>query len=64
MSTAIVYYSNHHGNTKKLLDAIAAEDESILLSHTAQNSTLYAKGALRAAAFLSGSAARRLRYSR
>ncbi|MBQ9428541.1 MAG: 4-hydroxy-tetrahydrodipicolinate reductase [Clostridia bacterium] len=33
---------------------IAAEDESILLSHTAQNSTLYAKGALRAAAFLSG----------
>lgn len=31
MSTAIVYYSNHHGNTKKLLDAIAAEDESLTL---------------------------------
>lgn len=24
MSTAIIYYSEHHGNTKKLLDAIAA----------------------------------------
>lgn len=24
MSTAIIYYSKHHGNTKKLLDAIAA----------------------------------------
>ena len=23
MKTAIVYYSQHHGNTKKLLDAIA-----------------------------------------
>lgn len=23
MKTAIVYYSKHHGNTKKLLDAIA-----------------------------------------
>lgn len=23
MQTAIVYYSRHHGNTKKLLDAIA-----------------------------------------
>ena len=25
MKTAIVYYSRHHGNTKKLIDAIAAE---------------------------------------
>ena len=25
MKTAILYYSTHHGNTKKLLDAIAAE---------------------------------------
>ena len=24
MKTAIAYYSKHHGNTKKLLDAIAA----------------------------------------
>lgn len=24
MKTAIVYYSKHHGNTKKLIDAIAA----------------------------------------
>lgn len=25
MKTAIVYYSKHHGNTKKLIDAIAAD---------------------------------------
>ena len=31
MTTAIVYYSKHHGNTKKLLDAIAAEDASVAL---------------------------------
>ena len=27
MKTAIVYYSKHHGNTKKLVDAIAAAHE-------------------------------------
>ena len=31
MTTAIVYYSKHHGNTKKLLDAIAAEDRTVVL---------------------------------
>jgi len=31
MSTAIIYYSQHHGNTKKLLDAIAAEHEVKLI---------------------------------
>lgn len=31
MTTAIVYYSKHHGNTKKLIDAIAAEDSSVVL---------------------------------
>ena len=31
MTTAIVYYSKHHGNTKKLLDAIAAADSSVTL---------------------------------
>ena len=31
MNTAIVYYSKHHGNTKKLLDAISAADPSIVL---------------------------------
>ena len=30
-NTAIVYYSKHHGNTKKLLDAIVAEDNSVVL---------------------------------
>lgn len=31
MTTAIVYYSKHHGNTKKLLDAIAAADPAASL---------------------------------
>ena len=31
MRTAIVYYSQHHGNTKKLLDAISDADISVTL---------------------------------
>ena len=31
MKTAIVYYSRHHGNTKKLLDAIAQKHEVTLI---------------------------------
>ena len=31
MDTAIVYYSKHHGNTKKLLEAIGAVDPSLTL---------------------------------
>ena len=31
MRTAIVYYSKHHGNTKKLLDAIHSADPSVVL---------------------------------
>ena len=27
MKTAIIYYSRHHGNTKKLIDAIAAKHD-------------------------------------
>ena len=38
MKTAIVYYSQHHGNTKKLLDAIAAENEVTLIDVTEQPS--------------------------
>lgn len=34
MKTAIVYYSKHHGNTKKLLDAIAAQHELTLIDVT------------------------------
>ena len=36
MKTAIIYYSKHHGNTKKLLDAIqkASEDEITLVDIT------------------------------
>ena len=32
--TAIVYYSTHHGNTKKLLDAIAAANDVTLIDVT------------------------------
>lgn len=34
LKTAIIYYSRHHENTKKLLDAIAAENEVTLLDAT------------------------------
>ena len=34
MNTAIVYYSRHHGNTKKLLDAIAAAEAVTLIDVT------------------------------
>ena len=36
MKTAIVYYSIHHGNTKKLLDAIAAGNDVTLFDVTEQ----------------------------
>ena len=36
MKTAIVYYSRHHGNTKKLLDAIAAKSGVTLIDVTEQ----------------------------
>ena len=38
MTTAIVYYSKHHGNTKKLLDAISAENKVTLIDVTKQPS--------------------------
>ena len=34
MKTAVVYYSEHHGNTKKLLDAIAAKHDVTLINVT------------------------------
>ena len=37
MKTAIVYYSQHHGNTKKLLDAISNVDLSVTLINAAEN---------------------------
>ena len=36
MKTAIVYYSKHHGNTKKLLDAIAGENGVTLIDAASQ----------------------------
>lgn len=35
MKTAIIYYSKHHGNTKKLLDAIAKTNDVTLIDVTA-----------------------------
>lgn len=32
MKTAIIYYSKHHGNTKKVLDAIASKNEVALIN--------------------------------
>lgn len=32
MKTAIVYYSQHHGNTKRLVEAIAAQEDVCLLN--------------------------------
>ena len=34
MKTVIIYYSRHHGNTKKLLDAIAAVGDVTLIDAT------------------------------
>ncbi|MBO4242977.1 MAG: flavodoxin [Clostridiales bacterium] len=34
MKTAIIYYSNHHGNTKKVLDAIKAGNDVELIDVT------------------------------
>ena len=39
MKTAIVYYSKHHGNTKKLLDAIVAAADVDLIDVTADKDT-------------------------
>lgn len=36
MKTAIAYYSKHHGNTKKLLDAIATKHDVTLIDVIAQ----------------------------
>ena len=35
--TAIVYYSQHHGNTKKVLDAIANYGKDVFFIATAGN---------------------------
>lgn len=37
MKTAIVYYSGHHGNTKKLVEAIAEKFEVTLINVTENN---------------------------
>ena len=39
MKTAIVYYSRHHGNTKKLIDAIASRFEVVLID-SAENTVV------------------------
>lgn len=37
MKTAIIYYSKHHGNTKKLIDAIAKAGDVTLIDATKQS---------------------------
>ena len=39
MKTAIVYYSQHHGNTKKLVDAIAVQRD-VALINVVENQTV------------------------
>ena len=39
MKTAIVYYSEHHGNTKKLLDVIAIQGDVTLIEASASPKT-------------------------
>lgn len=39
MKTAIVYYSEHHGNTKKLLDAIAKQGDVTLIEASSNQHT-------------------------
>jgi len=39
MKTAIVFYSSHHGNTRKLLEAIAEKHEVTLIDVTKQPDT-------------------------
>ena len=39
MKTAILYYSKHHGNTKKILDAISAAADVDLVDVTADKDT-------------------------
>ena len=44
MTTAIIYYSKHHGNTKKLLDAIVAEDPEVELVDAIEKKELELSG--------------------
>ena len=37
MKTAIVYYSQHHENTKKLVDAIKAADSQVKLINISES---------------------------
>ena len=39
MKTAIVYFSTHHGNTKKLVEAIAEKDNVTLIDVTSDKNT-------------------------
>ncbi len=44
MKTAVIYYSQHHGNTKKLLDAMAMTGEDIELIDVTDPKTLDLSG--------------------
>ena len=40
MTTAIVYYSTHHGNTTRILDAIAAVDHEVSLINVTEKTDM------------------------
>ena len=44
LATAIIYYSKHHGNTKQLLDAIAAVDSEVELVDATEKHELNLSG--------------------
>ena len=44
MKTAIIYYSKHHGNTKKLLDAIAEKHPEVDLFDVTENPSVDLSG--------------------
>lgn len=41
MKTAIIYYSKHHGNTKKVIDAICENNDITLIDATKTESKIF-----------------------
>ena len=66
MATAIIYYSQHHGNTKKLLDAICAVDPEVdLIDVTAgaKDLTVYDRVGIASGIYFSNFAKQVLSYA-
>ena len=66
MATAIIYYSQHHGNTKKLLDAICAVDlevDLIDVTAGAKDLTVYDRVGIASGIYFSNFAKQVLSYA-